>query len=51
MRDRFEAVVDIQGWYHHEESVSVDGADECGDDEGVPRFVAVVFERVGCVGE
>lgn len=36
VRDRFESVVDVEGGNHHEESVCVDGADECGDHEGVP---------------
>lgn len=47
----FQAIVDVQGWDHHQESVGVDGTDEGSDDERVPRFVAVIFERVGGVCE
>jgi hypothetical protein len=35
--------------YHHQEAVSVDGADESGDDEAVPALVRLVHQRVGGV--
>jgi len=51
MRDGFEAVVDVEGRHHHEESVGVDRADEGGNYEGIPGFVRVVGEGVTGVGE
>ena len=47
--DRFEAVVDVKRGNHHKETVSVDGADKGGDDEGIPRLVGVIDERVNGV--
>jgi len=51
MRDRFETIVDVEGWHHHEEAVGVDRADKRGDYEGVPRFMGFILERVASVGE
>jgi hypothetical protein len=35
--------------YHHQETVSIDGTDESGDDEAVPALVRLVHQRVSCV--
>jgi len=42
VRDGFQPVVDVERWYHHQEAVRVDGADERRDDEAVPRLVGLV---------
>ena len=51
MRHTLQAVVNVEGRDHHKEAISVDGADERGDHEGVPGFMGVVFEGVTGVGE
>ena len=51
MCDGFEAVVDVEGWDHHEETICVDGTDQGGDYEAVPALVRIVFERVSSVSE
>ena len=51
MRYTLQSVIDVEGWHHHEEAVGVYRPDQSGDDEGVPRFVGLVGDGVGCVCE
>lgn len=37
--------------HHHEETVSVDGTDQRGDDEAVPALVRLIHQRVSGVCE
>jgi len=39
VRDTLQAVVDVQAGHHHEKAISIDRADQGGNDEAVPALV------------
>lgn len=49
MCHRLKSIINVQTWYHHQESVGVDTPDESSEYKAVPRLVCLVDQGVDCV--